>query len=237
MPALTVCLVVCCFGAARAEERPTLDSALARVEIRVNEKGKASVHEEYSILPEANREGSIEFQYFADPCAQIENLSIQSMGSPISFSERPHGSLIFLRAGSPAADRSAPQNYTLHYEIQVLGQPGNVPILLPSFPLRARLGPDKQTADVMVSLSFDGSGIVLLPQLQRTGGAGQWSGTFPAVPAFVRLELETGAANPECGNAIRPAEKTRSFEWRFYGFVITLFAWVFLYLWWARLRG
>lgn len=229
-------MVACSFGAARAEERPTLDGALARVEIRVNEKGEASVHEEYSILPETNRGGLIEFQYFADPCAQIKNLSIQSMGSSVSFSERSHGSLIFLRPAPPAPDRSAPQNYTIHYEIQLLGQAGNVPILLPSLPLRAGLGLDKQSADVMVSLTFDGPGIVLLPQLYRTGGKGQWSGTFPAVPAFVRIELETGAVNPECGKAIRLAKKTGPFEGRFYAFLTTLFAWVSLYFWWACSR-
>jgi hypothetical protein len=213
-------------GAAQAAVFPSHD---VRIEVTVNDDGRAAVNEEYVLTGPAEAT----FEFLDNPCSHVGPISAQLAGRTTVLSadadtRRPWTVMRISLTDGPAPVRV----WGVRYDVQMDGDEALVPIVLPAATLERADG--SRGADVTLDVGFSGAAgtRVLMPQLQAMPD-NHWHGRLLAIPSFVRVR--TPARGGSCS---RPIDGTTGgLEWRFAIFVGTMVIWVPVYLsWFARRR-
>jgi hypothetical protein len=201
-------LVACVAADGRAQARP----GSVDITIAVYSPASAHVDEHYHLGPSSQ---PLTLQLLGRPCARIENVAFERNGARIAFAESRNGRWTTWRDTTAAGDTIS---LAVSYDVTLAGG-GAIPLMHLGVPL-ARKDSDA------VTIRFMGMGEVEFPHMTRQAAA-EWAGRYVAVPSFVKVEGTGDCAEAAAGD-------NGGLVWRFFLFVGIMFAWVPLYLAWAR---
>jgi hypothetical protein len=209
-----------------------LPARVAEIQIEIGSDARATVRERYHFVTAS----PTEFQYLSDPCSEAGPVSIAVGGTPVDAGSVGQGPWMLL-ALEQAARRAPAQGYSLSYTVQLSGQTANIPLVMPSQPLESVGGYGAGIVRIDVAFPGTGSGAsVVLPQMKLDGRSTSWSGSFLAIPSFVRVHLANSTAARDCRQVATSLLSSGALEWLFAGFGASLVAWIAFYMFWARGR-
>lgn len=147
-------------------------------------------------------------------------------GVALSFVESRDGPWITLRDTTPAD--SLP--LLVRYDVRLTGT-SSIPLLHLAAPLTRTSATRLGAVSVEVMLA-GGASRVAFPHMTRQA-QNQWTARYVAVPSFVEISGDAGAA---CGEQVEKGDNG-GLVWRFFLLLGIMVAWVPLYLAWARRSG
>lgn len=171
------------------------------------------------------------FQFLARPCATVGDVVITNGRDTASLAVGTNGPWRTITDTS-IVSRSAASGDGIEVRYVVTRGAGalDIPLIVPTRPIPTAGGSRTGRVAVVVRLP-DARGSVAFPRLSRADDAGEWRGTFVAVPSFVHVRLTPDAR--ACAQGL-PAGNDGGLTWRFWLLVAILVIWVPTYQWWAR---
>jgi hypothetical protein len=222
---LLLALVLPPVGATAANTRNILMQSV-QIEIRVTDDGQANVTEHYRLSAPTT---ALPFTYLTDVCSEMSQVAISNTTGNVDFTTQWAGPWMSLTPRSVSSGLQS--EYWLVYTVQLLGATANVPLLMPSSAFDSREGYGKGIVEIHVVFAESALGSnIVLPQMRQHQMT--WSGSFLAIPSFVRVHLGKQFSPSAC--ASQSIGTSRRLEWLIYGFSGSLTAWIVLFIRWAK---
>jgi hypothetical protein len=185
--------------------------------------GRAHVQEHFEFI---GNPGALSFELLDQRCATVENIRVESNGTPVSLAQEVTAPWLRLHDTTVFDPSRTSLGYRVSYDVRLRGVNVSVPILLPIAVLRGAA-----RGDPLAQFTVTGPQQmrVILPRLAQSD-SGTWSARMAALPSVVRIAGIT--PNADCSDVAEGS--SGRFKLIFWLLVATLALWVPTYMRWAN---